>query len=405
MRSRIFLIVCLSLLAFSSCTPAQPPADVTDTPGTDSGATPSPSTPTNTPLPPPPDLPVAPSPVLVRFSFQDANNGWGVASDNGGFLLRTVDGGPTWLNATPPGLTGLGYSTVLDVLDVDTVWALVPNADFFTGVLYHTNDGGLTWTSSNVGFGGAGLQFMDASTGRVLAERGVGLGSEAVEFFQSSDGGINWNSVFNNDPTRPDSTDTLPFSGIKNGMAFLDANTGWVTGTRPMPGDVYLFVTRDGGGTWAQQSIPLPPGYEAYQYFPQSPLFFGMDGFMPLMVYTSEATILTFYTTHDGGTTWTGDPARATGILPPCTYAFADALHGWCWDGGTTLYATTDGAQTWTGTPTSLDLGGRLQQMEFVPSPTAGQFTGWALTNVDDSGHSQLYQTTDNGITWTTLIP
>jgi hypothetical protein len=42
--------------------------------------------------------------------------------------------------------------------------------------------------------------------------------------------------------------------------------------------------------------------------------------------------------------------------------------------------------------------------MEFVPG-TAGGFTGWALTIVDDTGHSQLYKTTDNGITWTPLIP
>lgn len=405
MRSRIFLIVCLSLLAFSSCSPLPPTANGVDTPGASLAASPSPSAPTDTPLPPPPGLPVVSSPTFVRFAFQDANNGWGVASNDGGNLLRTVDGGLTWLNATPTGLTGLGYSTVLDVLDAASVWALIPNADFFTGMLYHTIDGGLTWTSSAVDFGGASLQFLDTSTGRLLAGRGVGLGSESVEFFQSSDGGVNWNSVFNNDPARPDSTDTLPFSGIKNGMTFLDATTGWVTGSRPMPGDVYVFVTRDGGITWAQQGIPLPPSYAAYQYMPQAPLFFGMDGFLPLMVYASDATDLTFYITHDGGTTWAGDPTRANGILPPCTFAFADALHGWCWDGGATLYSTTDGTQSWTATHTSLNLVERLLQMGFVTSPAPDQFTGWALTNVDESGQSQLYQTTDNGVTWATLVP
>jgi photosystem II stability/assembly factor-like uncharacterized protein len=187
-------------------------------------------------------------------------------------------------------------------------------------------------------------------------------------------------------------------------MTFLDANTGWVTGTRPVGGEVYLFVTHDGGISWEQQSIPLPAGYETYQYMPQAPIFFGTDGFLPLMVYLSGTINFTFYTTQDGGTTWTGDPTNANKVIMPGSYAFADALNGWSWDGGTTLYYTTDGAQTWGGMSTSLDLSGRLTQIVFVPGP-AGQFTGWALTNVDDAVHSQLYRTTDNGGTWLQLIP
>jgi photosystem II stability/assembly factor-like uncharacterized protein len=356
------------------------------------------------PLPTPPDLPVVSSPVLVHIDLQDANNGWGIATNDGGYLLRTVDGGATWLNDTPPGLTGIGYSTDLSVLDVNTAWVLIPNADFFTGKLYRTTDGGLTWTSFDVPFGGGSIQFLDASTGLALADRGVGLGSNSVEMYQTSDGGANWLSVFNNDPTRPDSSGSLPLSGIKNGMTFLDANTGWVTGTRPVDGEVYLFVTHDGGISWAQQSIPLPAGYESYQYMPQAPVFFGNDGFLPLVIYLSSTTDFIFYTTHDGGTTWTGDPTNANRIVMPCHYAFADKLHGWCWEGGANLYSTTDGAQTWAGMPTGLDLSGRLAQMEFVPG-TTGQFTGWALTSVDDAGRSQLYKTTDSGGTWTPLIP
>jgi hypothetical protein len=42
--------------------------------------------------------------------------------------------------------------------------------------------------------------------------------------------------------------------------------------------------------------------------------------------------------------------------------------------------------------------------MEFVPG-TASRSTGWALTSVDESGHSQLFMTTDNGATWTLLVP
>lgn len=413
MRSKLILFICALVLAMGACTPAQQPANLTGTPITITN-TPTPPaktnipTPlaeaTNMPLPPPPDLPVVPASALVRIDFQDSNNGWGIAVNDGGYLLRTVDGGTTWLNTTPPGVTGIGYSTNLSVLDVNTAWVLVPNADFFTGKLYRTTDGGLTWTSFDVPFGGKNIQFLDASTGLALADRGAGMGSDSVEMFQTSDGGATWLSVFNNDPNRPDSSGSLPLGGIKNGMTFLDANTGWVTGTRPVDGEVYLFVTHDGGASWSQQSIPLPAGYESYQYMPQAPVFFGKDGFLPLVINLSITTDFTFYTTHDGGTTWTGDPKNAKSVVMPGSYAFADALHGWCWNGGTNLYSTADGAQTWGEMLISLDLNGQLSQIEFVPG-TASQFTGFALTSVDDAGHSQLYKTTNNGITWTPLIP
>jgi photosystem II stability/assembly factor-like uncharacterized protein len=404
MRARFFLIIGVLVLAMGACNLAHLPANVTGTPVIITDTPIPPEVVGNIPLPTPPDLQDASHPSLTKISFLDANNGWGIASNDSGYLLRTVDGGTTWLNATPPDLTGIGHSTTLSVLNVNTVWVLIPNVDYFTGKLYHTVDGGLTWTSVAVPFGGASIQFLDASTGRALADRGAGAGSDVVEMYQTSDSGTTWLSVFNNDPTRPDSSDSLPLSGIKNGMTFLVANTGWVTGTRPVDGEVYLFVTHDGGVSWAQQSIPLPTGYETYQYMPQAPVFFGSDGFLPLMIYLSSTTDFIFYTTHDGGATWTGNPMNANRLITPGHYAFADALHGWCWDGGINLYFTTDGAQTWGGMLTSLDLSERLSQIEFVPG-TAGQFIGWALTSVDDAGHSQLYQTTDNGGSWVTLIP
>ena len=405
MRIRIFLIILLPVLVLQACLPGQTPGIPTEalnsvTPA--STQTQTVAIPTFTV--PPPDLPTVSSPDLIHIKFLDPNNGWGVSVNGTGQLLRTVDGGASWLNATPPELTGIGYSTVLDVLNNNTVWALVPNQDFFTGKLYRTIDGGLTWTSVDVPFGGASLQFLDSTTGRAMADRGVGLGSNAVEIFQTSDGGATWHSVFNNDPSRSDSTDSLPFSGIKNGMKFLDADTGWVTGTRPMAGDIYLFVTLDGGATWKQQTILLPAGYDSYQYYPQAPIFINKEGFQPLMIYLPETTEQTIFISHDGGITWNGNPLIASRIIPPGQVSFGDARHGWSWDGGLKINLTTDGSQTWTELTSSLDLSGRLAQMEFVPGP-ADQFTGWALSSVDESGHSQLFRTMDNGTTWTLVVP
>jgi photosystem II stability/assembly factor-like uncharacterized protein len=359
--------------------------------------------PSATPTLIPPALPVLAAPVLARIDFQDENNGWGVAVNDGGHVLRTVDGGETWLNATPPGSGRIGFSTNLAVLNSSTVWVLVPDTDFFSGTLYRTKDGGVTWTSNPVPFGGGFLQFLDTRTGRVLADRGARDGSEAVELFQTTDGGATWVSVFHNDPSQAGSSDSLPLGGIKNGMTFLTASTGWVTGSIPQAGEVYFYGTRDGGVTWSQESVPLPAGYAADQYMPKAPVFFEEDGFLPLMIYKPGITDFTFYTTQDGGLTWNGGPADASRVIKSGLTAFADALHGWSWDGGASLYWTLDGAQTWEKNPASLDLSGRLSQVEFVPGP-AGHFTGWALTHVEESGLSQLFRTTD-GSTWAPIIP
>jgi photosystem II stability/assembly factor-like uncharacterized protein len=358
------------------------------------------STPPATPL----NMPAVSSPSLIHIVILDANNGWGIASNGSGYIVRTADGGTTWQNTTPIGLTGIGLSTTLNVLDINTAWVLIPNADFFTGTLYRTSDGGLNWTSFSVPFGGGSLQFLDKNTGRVMADLGAGAGSQAVEIFQTSDGGATWLSVYNNDPTRPDSSNTLPLSGIKNGMTFLDANNGWVAGTRPVDGEIYIFVTHDGGVSWEQQAIPLPAGFSSYLYMPQSPVFFGSDGFLPLGILKNSSTDFTFFTSHNGGSSWSGDPTNTNMVIRQGLYSFADSLHGWSWDGGTTLYATSDGSQSWSTKTTNVDLSGRLIQLVFVPG-TGGQYIGWALTGLDDAGHSQLYKTTDNGGTWDPLVP
>ena len=63
-------------------------------------------TPTGAPasaVPPSPTTAPAPvaSPTIQSFKMLDANNGWAVSSAN---ILRTTDGGSTWLNVTPGGV-------------------------------------------------------------------------------------------------------------------------------------------------------------------------------------------------------------------------------------------------------------------------------------------------------------
>ena len=404
MQRRLFLPILALVLAACTARPGTAVPSQTDAAVTPIASTTNAPRPTTTVTPVPPALLAVISPALIYIDFQDVNNGWGIAVNDNGQILRTADGGMTWLNATPPDLGPIGPSASLFVLNVNTVWVLVSGNDFFTASLYHTRDGGATWTSNPVPFGDAHLQFLDDSTGRALADRGARAGSQAVELYQTSDGGVTWISIFHNDASQPGSSDSLPLDGIKNGLTFLDANTGWVTGSTAVAGDVYLFVTQDGGVSWNHQSLPLPTGYETTQYLPYAPIFFGQDGYLPLILYGPGTTALTFYITRDGGATWTGDPADAKKSIQPGRFAFADVLHAWSWDGGPVLYSTSDGAQTWNALPASPDLSGKLHQVEFVPAGS-NAFVGWALTSLDENDLSQLFRTTDNGATWTPVIP
>ena len=74
----------------------------------------------------------------------------------------------------------------------------------------------------------------------------------------------------------------LPFGGRKSGIQFLNASTGWITGTVGANDLAWLYVSHDGGATWNHQSLPLPPGVPSAQLSLGSPTFFsGTEAFFP----------------------------------------------------------------------------------------------------------------------------
>jgi photosystem II stability/assembly factor-like uncharacterized protein len=345
--------------------------------------------PTNTPLNPA----IVPDPQFSSFHMTDATNGWAVGEK---YLLRTADGGLTWLNVTPPSLAELGANvTGSHFLNASTAWLILLQADPMLVDLYHTTDGGLTWTTNPIPFDGGDMQFLDAQHGFVLTSLGAAADSQAVSIHQTSDGGLTWTRVFTNAPTDPAASDSLPFSGQKSGITFLDAAHGWVGGSIPMQSYLYLYTTLDGGLTWGKQDPPLPNGFESAMTEVDAPVFFtALDGVLPVRLLAEPSSFI-FYVTHDAGLTWTPTfPLNVT-----AQYWMANLLDLFLWNGGPDLFVSHDTGLTWDRVETGINVVDSLVHYEF-----ADALTGWMLTR-DASGHTMFWKTTDGGAAWTVVIP
>lgn len=329
------------------------------------------------------------APPLTAVSLRSESVGWALG---GGKLYRTGDGGATWTDVTPAGaqiLAGQPDAGPVAFVQTDLAWAFGQAGG--TAQLFHTADGGKTWSKAQVPAVGH-LQpfFLDAQNGWLLAHQDVSMHHERVSLLRTTNGGTSWTQVAAVDPGKPQQDGDLPAGGIKTGVTFTDAQTGFLTGDEPAP-RVYLYATHDGGKTWNPVAAPVPPGMGQEGLITQTPRFFGTrDGILPVI----GSQHIAFLVTHDGGATWT-----AGGILPrtpsPTTaWSFSDAQHGWAAPDGK-LHATADGGKTWQDVKSNLALTG-VFQLDFA-SARAGLLLQGAGGQTQDG---RLLRTADGGATW-----
>jgi photosystem II stability/assembly factor-like uncharacterized protein len=323
-------------------------------------------------------------PAFTWIDMLDTQNGYGLDEQN---LYRTQDGGSQWNVVTPPGVTA-NFSTFF--LNAQSGWMLVGNPqDLSESTLYHTADGGQNWTSTPAPFGMGRLQFLDEQNGWAMANISCGAGSCDLDIFKTTDAGQTWDKVSSATSDNNNQPSTLPFVGDKNGMTFLDMQHGWVGGSEPKDGYVWLFATKDGGQTWKQVNLPLPNGYTTSTISVDPPEFFGsQDGVMPVTLFINSSHWV-LYITHDGGQSWTpGSVVDSGGLISTPT-----AQDFFIWDGGT-LHASHDGGQTWIAITPNINLSQIIAQLDFVDKDN-----GWA-TSMDSNMKVTLYKTNDGGQTW-----
>ncbi len=406
--SRFKLISALGLLAFATlaCTATNVPLDSPDASLSPQAASPSETAaapesdavastdtpapfPDDTPLPPTIAAPTVSSPDITTLRMLNELDGWAISESD---ILRTTDGGSTWYNVSPPGVTDLGFGTGHTFLNTSQAWVVVAEASdpFGSGLLYRTDDGGLTWMVYPVPFGGGDMAFIDETHGWMMVPLGAAAGSMAIAIYTTDDGGETWAQTYTNDPNLTNAGDSLPLGGIKNNLTPLDADTAWVGGVTYSLETFYLYKTTDGGQTWAPQTIPTAPGMQDTEVAVDiGPIFTtSSDGILPLR-FTGETLRTGFYATHDGGDTW-----EFVTFMPGAgAVDFVSPTDGFFWT-GEQFFVTANGAQTWTSVNPDVLFGDTFIGMDFVNT-----HTGWVWT-YDETGQYGLYKTTDGGATW-----
>lgn len=346
------------------------------------------------PVTPPTSInaPIVSAPGLAALRMIDENNGWGITDTQ---VVRTDDGGVTWYDVSPSGVSSLGYAANFDFLDSTHGWVILADqTDPFKGMMYHTTDGGATWTTASVPFGSGDLQFLDANDGWVMASLGAGAGSMGVAVFQTTDGGATWTQTYTNDPNQQGAGDSLPLGGLKDGLTALDMQAAWIGGVTYAPGVIYLYQTKDGGQTWNQSPLQIPAGYDQAEFETIGPKFItSSNAYLPVHVSSQNGVMLAIYISRDGGQSWLLTPT----LIPlGGSMDFVSADDGFVWN-GTSFYVTHDGAQTWATVSPDVAFGDSFAGMDFVNAST-----GFVITN-DVTGTRNLYKTTDGGATWGVL--
>jgi photosystem II stability/assembly factor-like uncharacterized protein len=291
-----------------------------------------------------------------------------------------------------------GVANVLfgvDVVDHDVVWAAGRASSDGVAAVVRTLDGGRSWRDITPPDGRTldfhDVEAFDRDHALVLA---VGRG-RASKIFRTEDGGASWRLVFDN-PEAP---------AFYDGIAFFDSDRGLAL-SDPVAREFRILATGDGGRTWnAAPSDRLPDmvkrevarasGTSIVAIGPNDAWF----GTAPLAARSNSRV----FHTRDGGRSWTAVTAPIPGQpqFGVSSLAFPNRLNGMAIGGGdpdtdqpSVAAVTSDEGESWTAA--GLLSGFRLN-LARVPALSSATAVAVGPTGSD--------YTTDEGRTWHKFDP
>jgi photosystem II stability/assembly factor-like uncharacterized protein len=218
----------------------------------------------------------------------DSNTVWAVGSNS--CIIKTGDGGKTWVNITSPEIPQAAYFQSISMVGSSDIWISGEG-----GIVIHSKDAGDTWTLSDTAFFRSGLmQGIHAINSQIVyVVGGIPAGNGEWGFIaRTTDGGLTWDSIvpannynqnewigvkaadashivvygqhshyiFSNDGGATWKNDSVPNTGGTGGadincLAVLDAQTWW--GAFDYEG---IYITANGGASWTKQPSAGPGG-------------------------------------------------------------------------------------------------------------------------------------------------
>ena len=228
--------------------------------------------------------------------------------DTTGAILRTTDGGASWVTDT----IAKGGLLSVSAIGQNLVWA---SSDH--GEELHSTDAGRSWRNTYVGYSLLTIQFVDSLDGWLVWQGQLGA-EEISGILHSTDGGITWGQQFG---------DTADYYTYQGRGYFIDTLHGWVAQY------VGARRTMDGGRNWS--AIIYAGGPENIQS-----IFF-LDTLTGWAVGGHGIS-----KTTDGGIGWfqVYGGSLSTGYN---SVFFTDTSNGWVCDNQSGIMHSTDGGNTW----------------------------------------------------------
>ena len=249
-------------------------------------------------------------------------------------VFKTTDGGLTWIGANsglPWDLVDYGFihAVTIDPQDSKTIYVAGH------GGVFKSTDGGASWKNSLLNGGGAALVIDPQNPSTLYATGWNGV-------LKTTDGGANWNGVNSGLPPEnccgslvidPQNPNTI-YAGGRYDQAYADGRFG-------------IFVSNDGGRSWANTGMPWRTVPTTYSIDPGNPsVTVALDPQNPGTVYAATGGSGVFKSS-DRASSWN---AVNSGLSATEVHSTAfDPQHPGTIFAGTNagLFKSTDGGANW----------------------------------------------------------
>jgi photosystem II stability/assembly factor-like uncharacterized protein len=260
--------------------------------------------------------------VTLRWlQMVDATRGYALGGGSDTYrVLRTVDGGRSWLDVTPGRGTYRATSAITIVGKVLLFSTRVRNGRF---AVERSSDGGRTWKQSlpfrdRRGSPAPGQPFsIDGRHLYLAVNEGAAAGSSGQALFTSSDGGRSWQLISQTQNGNNPRSHQLSFGCDKDGFGFATPRRGFAGGYCA-GGLPFFYRTNDGGRTWRRQLLPVPQQCACET---TAPTFFsptvGVLSVYGFDVNGGGKPFMRVLWTRDGGTHWIGSSPHIGRVSRP----------------------------------------------------------------------------------------